>query len=74
MEEVAPVGKAGRPAAAPGGRAIALDWRGHGASDRPAADYTTDDLLDDAPWTPTSRTSPPGSADNPRNLPDPAGA
>lgn len=29
-------------------RAIALDWRGHGGSARPAGDYGTDDLVDDA--------------------------
>jgi pimeloyl-ACP methyl ester carboxylesterase len=27
---------------------VALDWRGHGASQRPAGDYTTHDVLDDA--------------------------
>ncbi len=29
-------------------RALALDWRGHGGSERLASDYTTGDLVDDA--------------------------
>jgi pimeloyl-ACP methyl ester carboxylesterase len=29
-------------------RALALDWRGHGGSERLADDYATDDLVDDA--------------------------
>jgi pimeloyl-ACP methyl ester carboxylesterase len=29
-------------------RALALDWRGHGGSERLAGDYTTQDLVDDA--------------------------
>jgi pimeloyl-ACP methyl ester carboxylesterase len=29
-------------------RALSLDWRGHGGSERPADDYTTEDLVSDA--------------------------
>ncbi|HEX2850942.1 MAG TPA: alpha/beta hydrolase [Acidimicrobiales bacterium] len=36
------------PRLARGHRTVALDWRDHGGSERPAADYTTDDLVDDA--------------------------
>ena len=36
------------PLAARHRRALALDWRGHGGSERTTNDYTTDDLVDDA--------------------------
>jgi pimeloyl-ACP methyl ester carboxylesterase len=36
------------PHAARHRRALALDWRGHGGSEHPDGDYTTDDLVDDA--------------------------